>query len=471
MLDSDFEVRVYPHSVVRVHGGEAALGLGPTGKRLLVSQGLPGFRGEPRGERLLCPLSWDNAKALGALLPEFWPQRLPEGPSFGCGDRLGLATPGHIRSLEGAKVFPILAQQSVRENARTGRTFAEVLADAVFGAFQENYHRGFGADADHLKNEEQAVEAAQLGYMFFTCDPSDHLTDVHALCTSELQAQKRAIPWDELKARFLRKTFTVSGLGRIRFSQSELETLALRYWRALEFTTELYCALARELPSGFDFEVSLDEIDHALSPKEHLFWALELRERGIRLTSFAPRFPGALEKALDYRGDLEEFRRALQGHVAIARAYGPYKISLHSGSDKFSLYPILAEEAKDLWHVKTAGTSYLVALEIIAQLCPELFQEILGIARVRFEHDRVSYHTSADVQKLPHPWEGRDPELTKLIQDSNVRQILHITYGSVLHELGEDIKNVLLVNEEAYAQAIYAHFTKHLAALGVIDDE
>lgn len=470
MLGSDFEGRVYPRSVVRVSGGEVALGLGPAGRGLLVPPGLPGFRGELHGERLLCPLSWENAKALGSLLSEFWPQRLPAGPSFGFGDRLGLATPGHVRSLEGTEVFPILAQQSVRENTRTGRTFAEVLADAVFGAFQEGYHRGFGADADHLKNKEQALEAATLGYTFFTCDPSDHLTDVHALCASELQTQKRAISWDELKAKFLRKTFTVPSLGRIGFTQSELEALALRYWRALEFTTELYCALVKELSSGFDFELSLDEIDHALSPKEHLFWALELRERGIRLTSFAPRFPGTLEKALDYRGDLEEFREALRGHVSIARAYGPYKISLHSGSDKFKLYPILAEEAKDLWHVKTAGTSYLVALEITAQLCPALFREILAVARARFQHDRASYHTSANVQKLPHPREGKDSDLAKLIQDSNVRQILHITYGSVLRELGEDIKNVLLVNEEAYAQAICAHFKKHLSALGVIGD-
>jgi len=181
---------VYERSRRRAAGTELALVRGPTGKRLYLSAPLLRFSGDPLpGGGLICPLSLDNARALMELLPEFRPRRLPEGSSFGFGDRLGLATPGHVRALFGAEVFPVLAQQSVRENARTGRDFAQVLADAIFGAFQEGYTGGFAADADHLKTIGDALEAAELGYSFFTCDPSDHVTAAERLPEGELKCQ------------------------------------------------------------------------------------------------------------------------------------------------------------------------------------------------------------------------------------------------------------------------------------------
>ena len=99
-----------------------------------------------------------------------------------------MATPGHIRAVRGKRIFPVLAQQSVRENTRTGRSFEQVLADAVLGAFQEGYRDGYGADADHLKTVEDALEAAELGYTFFTCDPGDHVTAVEDLSDADVEA-------------------------------------------------------------------------------------------------------------------------------------------------------------------------------------------------------------------------------------------------------------------------------------------
>jgi hypothetical protein len=68
--------------------------------------------------------------------------------------------------------------------------------------------------------------------------------------------------------------------------------------------------------------------------------------------SVAPRFVGGFEKGIDYKGDLAAFENDLRGHAAIARAFGPYKISIHSGSDKFSIYPIIGRLCGDLLHVK-----------------------------------------------------------------------------------------------------------------------
>ncbi|MBC7109031.1 MAG: hypothetical protein H5T41_09680 [Methanomassiliicoccales archaeon] len=437
-------------------------------KKLFVSPPRPEFQGSPYKGGLLCPLTWQNAQALMSLIPELRPTRVLNGPSFGFGDRLGLATPGHVQALAEAKVFPVLAQQSMRENARTGRTFADVLADAVFGAFQGGWFRGFGADADHLKSVEEAKNAARLGYTFFTCDPSDFLVPVEHLSAREFAEERRKLPLAKLEKEYLEKKFFVPELGEFRFKKEELACIAVKYWRSLEFAEKMYRALLEKLPQGFDFELSVDETSEPTTEKEHLFLALELRRREVRLASLAPRFPGAMEKAVDYKGDLEEFRRSLRAHAAIARAFGPYRISLHSGSDKWSLYPILAEETEGFWHVKTAGTSYLIALEVLARVSPALFREILVLAFERYPADRQSYHVSADLHSLPDFRSLKDSDLPKLFEEPGIRQILHVTFGSVLQKYGAEIKRELLIHEEEHHKLLAQHFKRHLWALAKI---
>ncbi len=437
-------------------------------KNLFVFPPATDFQGTPHRGGLLCPLTWPNAQALMRICPELRPRRVPvDQPSFGFGDRLGFATPGHVRALAGARVFPVFAQQSMRENARTGRTFADVLADAIFGAFQARWFQGFGADADHLKSVEEAKNCARLGYSFFTCDPSDFLVPVERLSANELAKEGQRLPLTKLEEEYLQHRFTVPGLGELRFAKEELLRIAVKYWRALEFAEQMYRTLAVELPQGFDFELSVDEAAEPTTAKEHLFLILELARRDVRITSLAPRFPGTLEKAVDYRGDLGEFRRALRAHVAIARAFGPYRISLHSGSDKWSLYPILAKETEGLWHVKTAGTSYLVALEILARTSPRLFREIFVLARERFPVDRQSYYASAELCNLPDINTIPEPEFPKLFENSAVRQVLHLTFGSVVQKYGINLRPELSVHEEDYHEALARHLGRHLQALEV----
>src|SRR5512139_462452 len=93
--------------------------------------------------------------------------------SFGFGDRLGLATPGHIEAVRGTAIAPIFAQQSVRENSRTGRTPQQVLDEAMWGAFQEGWREPWGADADHLKTTGDVDTFVAAGYTFFTVDPGE----------------------------------------------------------------------------------------------------------------------------------------------------------------------------------------------------------------------------------------------------------------------------------------------------------
>jgi len=466
---------LYDRSVHEAKGVTFALVRGGDRKQLFLSEGLSEFSGEvlPEGG-FLCPLTVENALALQGIFPWLSPRRLLEREaSFGFGDRLGLATPGHIRALSGAAVFPILVQQSVRENARTGRTFEEVLAEGVFGAFQEGYETGFGADADHLKQIEDALYAADLGYTFFTCDPGDHVVAVEDLSSQEVKDRFTYLPESgTFRQEYLGPSFNIDGLGTLRFSEEELARAAVKYGGAVAFATRMYHALAEHLPDGFDYEVSVDETETPTTPLEHLFVAHELLRRGVDFVSLAPRFVGAMEKGVDWRGDLEVFRRELKAHAAIARAVGSYRLSLHSGSDKFTLYPFLAKETRGLWHVKTAGTSYLVALEVAAHRAPVLFREIAQFSMEQFAKDRASYHISADPSQISPLETLSDDELPEIIEEHNGRQVLHVAFGSVLQNpLGDELRLVLDEWEEEHYERLARHLGRHLDGLGVRNGE
>src|SRR5690242_12436307 len=123
-------------------------------------------------------------------------------PSFGFGDRLGLATPGHVTAIRehGGPIQPIFAQQSIREMARTQRTPQQVMQDAIRGAKSAGYAGRQGADADHLKTPEDVDRTADAGFVFFTIDPSGEV-DVRAddYSPDELATKFRSVsaqtPW------------------------------------------------------------------------------------------------------------------------------------------------------------------------------------------------------------------------------------------------------------------------------------
>jgi tagaturonate epimerase len=185
----------------------------------------------------------------------------------------------------------------------------------------------------------------------------------------------------------------------------------------------------------------------------------------VSWVSLAPRFVGRFEKGVEFQGDLDLLKTDLFRHAEIARAMGPYKLSLHSGSDKFSVYPLLAEATRGLAHLKTAGTSYLEGLRVIAAMEPAFFRQILELSRLHYDSDRASYHVSADLKKVPHPGMLKDAELPGLLDQFDARQVLHVTFGTVLQQMGDRLKSVLKTHQEPYNQGIQRHFERHLRPL------
>ena len=465
---------IYERSLVCVEGARIVLARTNASAKFIYLVGSSLFcpTGEEFADGWRYPLTLETAQALQSVIPWLKPQRIPaDRPSFGFGDRLGLATAGHIRSLGKTNVFPILAQQSVRENSRTGRTFAEVLASAVFSALEEGYKGGFGADADHLKRVEDALEAAGLGYTFFTCDPSDHVVAVEEMSGEELQQRFSALNQaDEWRREYIDRPFLIPELGELRFTEDALFRAALKYGVAVEFAGKMYRAISEHLPDGFDYEVSVDETDYPTSPLEHLFVARELRRRGVEFVSLAPRFVGAMEKGVDWRGDLDQFKQELRAHAAIARFLGGYRLSLHSGSDKFTLYPLVHEQTHGSWHVKTAGTSYLVALEVVAKNDPIFFREIVELSLSVFGAAKKSYQISADPSRIPLLDTIPDDELAGLVGKHDSRQVLHVGYGAVLDRFGTRLKELLASHEQEHYAGLAQHLGRHLQGLEVNDE-
>jgi hypothetical protein len=201
-----------------------------------------------------------------------------------------------------------------------------------------------------------------------------------------------------------------------------------------------------------------------------------LKRRGVRnFVSLAPRFVGDMEKGIDYRGDVKEFERTLRQHVAVARGYGPYKLSLHSGSDKFSIYPVFGRVCGDLLHVKTAGTSYLEALRVVVRTDPTLFGEIAAFSHGRFATDRATYHistTEAETSRLPRAGSAKELERPYLDERPG-RQLLHVTFGSVLTQgkragggtFKDAILGALRRHDALHREVLVKHFDKHLGLL------
>ena len=457
---------VYPKSVDEAAGTVCAI-VRDKGKKLLAVLGNGEFSGEEKGGLQLCTLTAENVQALMGQFPYLKPQSHRGRPfTIGLGDRLGLATPGHVRAIAPFDVFPVFAQQSMRELKLTGRSFAEVIADAAFGAFQEGYKGGYGADGDHLKTKDEIAYALESSCSMITLDCSEQIeTKAASLSAEETAAAYGRLPLElreHYERGYLGKELPLVG----RLSAAELQRIVLTFWRAIEHAVDCYRYIREVSRSDADFELSIDETLTVTTPAEHFVIANELAMNGIQPDSVAPHFTGTFEKGVEYSGDLNAFARDFEVHHRIAEHFG-YKLSLHSGSDKFSVFSTVGRITGGRVHVKTAGTNWLEALAVIAEADPALFRRAHKFAIEHRSEAEKYYHVSTDVRDIPDIDLQNDAYLPEYLRLPASRQTMHIAYGLLLAEawFREGFFRVLDEREEAYYRRLEEHIGKHVTLI------
>ncbi|MBN1256211.1 MAG: hypothetical protein JXA52_00745 [Planctomycetes bacterium] len=403
--------------------------------------------------------------------------------SFGVGDRFAHQGKAQLAAImkanqDGIPVVPVW-NKSNREHTtiKTVPTSVRVEAEAAVQAldWQGSYH----VDADHIrmKNVDLFVDASD----FFTLDVADFMGS--SASTNELQVFigycEKYI--GELSIPGITETFTITREG--------ISVIARKVLLAVKEAGKLYRHLLEKKGEGnFITEVSMDETDDAQTPVELFFILAAIAAEGIPAQTIAPKFTGRFNKGVDYVGEVAQFTKEFEEDLAvIAYAIKEFglpenlKLSVHSGSDKFSIYgpmrDAISKRGAGL-HVKTAGTTWLeelIGLALGGGKGLEIAQEVYRKALERFDELCKPYATVIDIdpKKLPTPetvdgWNGQQyAAALRHDQDCaeynpNFRQLLHVGY-KIAAEMGEGYYAALRQYEEVIAENVIANiYERHL---------
>jgi len=477
------DYRIYPRSIIKKGKSFYFLAKIDQKKKLVIlnkSKNFDDFQGKT--EKLagfkakIAPLSHYNAEILREVFPFTAPSKIGnQKASIGLGDRLGIATPGHIEAVKKSNAMPVFAQQSVKELKLTGRSFKSVLDDVSWAVFQEGYQNGFGADADHLKEKPEIKEALDLGYTMLTLDCTDYINDNFAqTAESDIESAYAEVPdylRDGLESKYLNKTFVLNSGYQLEYNKVNFKKIVLSYYQILDFVKEIQHLIKRSA-RDVDLEISIADSLNSTSPEAHFFVANEFKRNNIEVNSLALNFVGEFQKGIDYIGDLEKFEKEFEIHADIADRFG-YKLSIHSGSDKFSIFPIIGRKTQGRVHIKTSGTNWLEAIKVVAENDPSLYRDIHSYALKKFEEAKEIYQVNTDLSKVPELAVMSDQELGELLEIDEVRQLLHITYGFILQDkkdgrfiFRDRLYKLLDEYDKDYRSGLERHIGRHLNKLG-----
>lgn len=462
-------IRIYDPSWHRLANGELVMVSDGVERYLAVSGDISShFHGVRKSGYLLCPTNHENRLALNELLPFTAPVSFGrEGSTFGFGDRLGFANTAQIRAVRKTNVRPVLAQQSLRELQLTSRSIEQVIDAASYAVLQENYRAGYACDGDHLKTPDEVKAGIASGATMITLDCSLVLQPLADQTDEQWVAFYKGLP-EQRRARD-RADYLENDVADTLGLHFDVVTLAKLHWvyaAANALIRDVYFSAL--LPAGrpIDFEISLDETVETTTPEAHFFVAREMEREKVVATSVAPKFVGEFQKAIEYIGDLDELRATMSVHAAIAEHFG-YRLSLHSGSEKFAVLPLIAELTHGHYHVKTSGTSWLEVVEVISKHAPALYRKMHTLALEGIDEAKKSYVVHCDVQKVRPLREVSDEELPEYLLHNDSRQLMHITYGYILrHEdVHQEILHFLKTNRALYEAEAEELYDRHFAAL------
>ncbi|MFA6127279.1 MAG: tagaturonate epimerase family protein [Bacteroidales bacterium] len=399
--------------------------------------------------------------------------------SFGVGDRFGREGKAQLRAIQeinrlGVPVVPVW-NKSNREHDLTGTTQASVRQEADEAVRVDKWTDSYFVDADHINfgNIDKFLEYSD----FFTIDIANFIG-------------KPADP--KLKSDFLKRTASIVIPGfSAEISDFDLSGFADQYLSAIHEVKKVFDYISGKKNSTFITEISMDEVMTAQCPIDLFLILKELKQLEIEPHTIAPKFTGIFAKGIDYIGDIELFTHEFEQDIRILKTAQEQlslsreiKLSVHSGSDKFSLYPIIRDllnKHRAGVHVKTAGTTWLEEVIGLARGGGEglrIAKEIYIRGMARFEDLAAPYLTvlHIDTDQLPPAkevmtWSSARLANTLIHEQScrdynpDFRQLIHISY-KIAAEMGAEFTDALAYYREPIEEQVYVNLlNRHLKRL------
>lgn len=406
--------------------------------------------------------------------------------SIGVGDRFAHQAKAQLKAFqrlakEGVDAVPVW-NKSNREHSFIGSEPSSVMAAAQDAVTALAWQGGWHVDADHIG---LATVDRFMGHSdFFTIDVADFIGQPIG---------------DEAVKAFIEKhpeligSLQIDGIdGVMKVTSEDVERVAGQYLLAVSEAGKVYRYI-REAKGGDEFvaEISMDETDAPQTPSVLLVILAAIADEGIPAQTIAPKFTGRFNKGVDYVGDLDQFSKEFNDDLAVIqhaiKRYGlpnNLKLSVHSGSDKFSLYPIIREALKRTGaglHLKTAGTTWLEEMIGLSEAGGEglaLAKEIYAYALEQVEEFCAPYASVIDIDqsKLPpadevNSWSGE--QLAKALRhiqsnpefNPHMRQLIHISF-KVAAKQGDRYLDLLKANEEVVGKNVTENiYERHLKPL------
>ena len=406
--------------------------------------------------------------------------------SIGVGDRFAHQARAQLRACQliaadGAEVVPVW-NKSNREHTFIGSEPASVTAAASAAVAALGWTSGWHVDADHIRLE--TVDRFLPHSDFFTIDVADSIGQPAAA--------------EDVSAFVARHPELIGDIAipaidtPFHTTRADIERIAGKFLLAVQDAGKIYRHIAAA--KGEDHiiaEVSMDETDAPQTPPELLVILAALADENVRVQTIAPKFTGRFNKGVDYVGDLAQFEREFHDDLAvIAHAIACYglpanlKLSVHSGSDKFSLYPIIRRTLPKFGaglHLKTAGTTWLEEIIGLAEaggdglaFAKEIYADAIGhvdelcapYASV-IDIDRAALPTAAEVAGwTSEQFTGalRHDQQHPLF-NASFRQFLHVGF-KLAAKKGQRYLDLLVANEAVVAKNVTENlYVRHLRPL------
>jgi hypothetical protein len=406
--------------------------------------------------------------------------------SLGVGDRFAHQGRAQLRACLqaaelGVAVVPVW-NKSNREHTIVGSQPASVRDEADLAVKALGWKAPYYVDADHINLEtvDRFVESSD----FFTLDVADAIG--RPAEPGVIDAFLKAHPE-------LTESIAIDGIEQpFRMSRTEAGAIASKYLHAVHQAGGIYRRLAgAKGAAGFITEVSMDETDSPQTPSELLLILAAIADEGIPAQTIAPKFTGRFNKGVDYKGDVEQFEREFEADLAVIafarQRYGlprNLKLSVHSGSDKFSIYAPMRRALRKFdagVHLKTAGTTWLEELIGLAEAGGEgllLAQEVYASAYAHSDELCKPYATVIEIDpaRLPSPeqvhgWSSEQftsalrHDQANPLYNADLRQLLHVGY-KVAAALGARYTGLLDACETTISRNVTENlFDRHIRPL------